>query len=93
MRMNLHSAIVMNTIVAPSSRKRAVNLTLSDDVVQQARSFSSNLSAVVETLLADYVRQQALARQAHRQEAALTAHAWNAFNDATGSFADQHSTL
>lgn len=83
----------MNAIASSSSRKRPVNLTLSDDVVQQARGFSSNLSAVVDTLLADYVRQQTLVRQAHRQEAALTAQAWNAFNDAAGSFADQHSTL
>lgn len=83
----------MNIILSPSSRKRPVNLTLSDDVVQQARSFSSNLSGVVETLLADYVRKQILARQAHRQEATLTAQAWNDFNDAAGSFADQHSTL
>ena len=83
----------MNTIASSSSRKRPVNLPLSDDVVQQARSFSRNLSAVVETLLADYVREQTHARQAPRQEADLTAQAWNAFNDATGSFADQDSTL
>ena len=83
----------MNTITSSASRKRPVNLTLSDDVVQQARSFSSNLSGVVEALLADYVRQQTQARQTRRQEAALTAQAWNDFNDATGSFADQHSTL
>ena len=83
----------MNTIVSPSSRKRPVNLTLSDDLVQQVRSFSSNLSGVVETLLADYVRQQTQERQARRQEATQTAQAWNDFNDAAGSFADQHSTL
>ena len=83
----------MTTIASPASRKRPVNLTLSDDLVQQVRSFSSNLSGVVETLLADYVRQQTQARQTHRQEAALAAQAWNDFNAAAGSFADQHSPL
>ena len=83
----------MNTIASPAPRKRAVNLTLSDDLVHQVRSFSSNLSGVVETLLADYVRQQTEARQTRRQEASLIAQAWNGFNAAAGSFADQHSTL
>ncbi len=83
----------MNTIASPASRKRPVNLTLNDDLIRQVRCFSNNLSSVVETLLADYVRQQTQARQTHRQEATLTPQAWNDFNDATGSFADQHSTL
>ena len=83
----------MNTIASPASRKRPVNLTLNDDLIQQVRSFSSNLSGVVETLLVDYVRQQIQLRQTHRQEATLTAQVWNDFNSATGSFADQHSTL
>jgi antitoxin CcdA len=41
---------------ASSSRKRPVNLLLSDECVQQARHFTSNLSATVDALLADYVR-------------------------------------
>lgn len=83
----------MNTIASPVSRKRPVNLTLNDDLIQQVRLFSSNLSGVVETLPADYVRQQTQLRQTHRQEANLTAQVWNDFNSAAGSFADQHSTL
>ena len=75
----------MNTVAHSPTRKRPVNLTLSDELVQQARSMTSNLSAVVETLLADYVRQQTQAQQSRRQEATLTAQAWNNFNAGTGS--------
>lgn len=83
----------MNAVAHPSTRKRPVNLTLSDELVQQARTMTSNLSAVVETLLVDYVRQQTQAQQSRRQEATLTAQAWNNFNAGTGSFADEYSTL
>lgn len=34
-----------------ASRKRPVNLTLSEEVVASARRYSDNLSATVETLL------------------------------------------
>lgn len=83
----------MNTISPSPTRKRPVNLTLSEGLVQQARSMTNNLSAVVETLLSDYVRQQTLAQQSRRQEATLVAQAWNDFNAAAGSFADEYATL
>ena len=84
----------MNTLTAPpTGRKRPVSLTLSEDLVQQARGMTSNLSAVVETLLSGYVQEHAQAQQARQQQATQTAQAWNAFNDAAGAFADEHSTL
>lgn len=83
----------MNSTALSPTRKRPVNLTLSDELVQQARTMTNNLSAVVETLLSDYVRQQTQARQFRRQEATLTAQAWNDFNAAAGSFADEYATL
>ncbi len=36
-----------------SARKRAVNLTVNEDLLAQARRLTDNLSNVVETLLAD----------------------------------------
>lgn len=83
----------MNIEAHSPTRKRAVNLTLSDELVQQARAMTSNLSALVETLLSDYVRQQTQAQQSRRQEATLSAQAWNNFNAVAGSFADEYSTL
>ena len=77
----------------PSSRKRAVNLTLSEGLVEEARFYSENLSATIENLLADYVQRQQRA-DLERQKAALACAAqWNAFNASVGSFADEHTTL
>jgi antitoxin CcdA len=74
-------------------RKRPVNLTLNEDLVSQAKSMTTNLSGVVEQLLADYVTKQNNARQEKAQNADKAAQAWNAFNEKFGSFADEHSTL
>lgn len=83
----------MKTQASVASRKRPVNLLLSDECVQQARHFTSNLSATVDALLADYVRQQNEALQSRRQLGEAVAEAWNSFQSSYGSFADEHSTL
>lgn len=76
-----------------ASRKRAINLSLSLDLVDEARRYSANLSATVEDLLAEYVqRQQAVMATRQRQADACT-HAWNEVHARIGSFADEHSTL
>jgi len=73
--------------------KRAVNLSLDEDLVGQARAFTDNLSERVEILLGAWLE----AEQAKRAEADRTleqaAAAWNAFGDEVGFFADEHSTL
>ncbi len=74
-------------------RKRPVNLTLSEDVVASARRYSHNLSATVETLLSAYVQQQERTHQERLRAARACASEWNAVHEATGSFADEHSTL
>ncbi len=82
----------MPTAVPTPTRKRAVNLTLNEALVAQAKVYTNNLSATMEALLADYVAQQ----QSHglRQQAAdACAQDWSAVHDAMGSFADEHSTL
>ena len=43
---------------ANPSRKRRVNLTLSENLVLEARTMISNLSAVVEALVAEYVDKE-----------------------------------
>ena len=76
-----------------SAQKRPVNLTLNEDLVAQARAVTDNLSAVVESLLAEFVeheRQQRLAKARTVEETVAT---WNEFNLRSGSFSDEHSTL
>lgn len=81
---------VMQTNLA---RKRAVNLTLNEELVSQAKMMTGNLSGVVEQLLTDYVAQQHRARQDKFRNAAVVAQGWNDFNERSGTFADEHSTL
>lgn len=86
----------MQTTVAihdPALRKRAVNLTLNEGLVAQAKTYTSNLSATMERLLADFVAQQQRTDMTRQQMANACAADWNAVHSAIGSFADEHSTL
>lgn len=76
-----------------STRKRPVNLTLSADLVEQAKSTTDNLSAVVERLLSDYVSNERRERLAREERVAETVAIWNKFSSAEDSFADEYSTL
>lgn len=83
----------MKSMQSKQARKRPVNLTLSEDLVSQAKGMTNNLSGVVEQLLTDYVMKQKNARQEKAYHAKVAAQAWNTFNERFGSFADEHSTL
>ena len=76
-----------------TNRKRAVNLTLNESLVAEAKNYTSNLSATMEELLAAYVVEQQQAHGARRQLANACVADWNAVHDKVGSFADGHSTL
>ncbi len=76
-----------------AARKRPVNLTLNEDLVQQARGITDNLSGVVESLLADFVEHERQQRLAKTKALEATVAIWNDFNAKFGSFADEHSTL
>jgi antitoxin CcdA len=78
---------------AAAARKRAVNLTLNETLVAQAKNYTSNLSATVEELLAAYLVEQQQAHQGRREAAGACAAEWNAVDAKVGSFADEHSTL
>lgn len=74
-------------------RRRPVNLSLSEKLVLEARELTSNLSAVVETLLTEYVEKEREARQARRLRVEEATTVWNAFGERTGSFADDYVNL
>lgn len=75
------------------SRKRPVNLTLSEALVADLKGYTSNLSATAEELLTAYVVEQKQARMNRQQQADQTVASWNALHAQVGSFADEHSTL
>ena len=78
---------------ANAVRKRPVNLTLSEDLVAEAKGVTDNLSGVVEALLAEFVSKERERRSGVAEEARATAALWNEFGERNGSFADAHSTL
>ena len=82
-------------LIAPSAtlRKRAVNLTLNEGLVAQAKRYTSNLSATMEVLLAAYVAEQQQTHHTRQKQAEVVSMGWNAVHAAVGSFADEHSTL
>jgi post-segregation antitoxin (ccd killing protein) len=61
--------------------------------VAQARAVTDNLSAVVESLLADYLAHEKQRRAAEADAVRETVAMWNRFAERFGSFADDHSTL
>jgi antitoxin CcdA len=79
--------------VNPASRKRPVNLTLSENLVTDLKTYTSNLSATAEELLTAYVVEKKKARSGRQQQADQTVAGWNALHADVGSFADEHSTL
>ena len=82
----------MSSLASPV-RKRPVNLTLNEELVIKARAYTGNLSATMESLLAEFVANQQKQHQAGQNAADICADDWNGFHQAVGSFADEHSTL
>lgn len=82
----------MTTVTAPL-RKRPVNLTLSESLVTQAKTYTNNLSATMESLLAEFVVRQQQTQRTRQQMADASVDVWNALNAQIGSFADEHTTL
>ncbi len=75
---------------AHAVRKRPVNLTLSENLVKEAKGVTDNLSGVVESLFADFVAKERERRSGVVDQARATADLWNRFAERNGSFADDH---
>ena len=82
----------METKLAPT-RKRPVNLTIDETLVMQARAYTNNLSATIESLLAEFGVAKQNAQRDRQRGADGCAADWNAVHASIGSFADEHSTL
>ena len=82
----------METTVA-SNRKRPVNLTMNEALVAQAKAFTNNLSATMESLLTEFVLAQQKTQRDRQRAADACAADWNEVHAQVGSFADEHSTL
>jgi antitoxin CcdA len=76
-----------------AARKRPVNLTLNEDLVNQATGLTDNLSQVVETLLSGFLATAREERLAKNQAVESTVNLWNDFNAKSGSISDEYSSL
>jgi len=76
-----------------AARKRPVNLTLNEDLVNQAKSMTDNLSGVVEGLLSEFVSRAHRERLEKAKVVEATVAAWNEFNSKSGSISDEFSSL
>jgi antitoxin CcdA len=73
--------------------RRAVNLSLSEDVVRRARSVTGNLSATVESLLSDFVERELARRRAEDVRVAQLLDGLNALHAEHGLLSDEFSQL
>ena len=73
--------------------RRAVNLSLNEDIVARAKKTTRNLSATVEELLAGYVQQEQARRRAEDETLDEVISALNAFHERHGFLSDEFSTL
>jgi antitoxin CcdA len=76
-----------------AARKRPVNLTLNEDLVNQAKGLTDNLSQVVESLLSGYLAKAREEQLARSEAVESTVKVWNDFNVKSGSFSDEYSSL
>jgi antitoxin CcdA len=84
---------IMKHAYKTAARKRPVNLTLNEDLVQEAKGMTDNLSGVVESLLSDFVAQEKNRRLTRAKALETTIAVWNDFNAKSGSFADEYPPL
>ena len=73
--------------------RRAVNLSLNEDLVARAKKSTRNLSATVEELLAGYVQQEQARRRVEDEALDQVITALNEFNERHGFLSDEFSNL
>jgi len=77
----------------PRGPKKPVNMTLSEDLVREARRLTNNLSETVETLLAAHVAAELHKREDKEHRIDETIRALNEHEAKYGTWGDEYSTL
>lgn len=85
--------VVVSTSYNRSAPRRAVNLSLNEDLVARAKRSTRNLSSTVEELLAGYVQQEQARRRAEDEKLDEVITALNAFNERHGFLSDEFPNL
>ena len=77
----------------PKAPKRAINVSLNDDLVRQARAYTRNLSGTIEDLLEVFVARERARRQAEDTAVDSVIDGLNAFHRRHGLLSDDVPTL
>jgi antitoxin CcdA len=73
---------------APKSR---INMTLNEDLVRVARSYTDNLSDYVEKLLASAIVAEQKRRESDNEHWRRVCTSWNEFREKHGAIADEYN--
>jgi antitoxin CcdA len=73
--------------------KKPVNMTLSEDLVREARQLTHNLSDTVEQLLCTFVEQERKRNESKERRIDATIKALNEHDEKYGVWGDDYSTL
>lgn len=73
--------------------KKPVNMTLSEDLVREARKLTANLSETVEQLLATFVAQERQQRQDQQRRIDATIRALNEHDERHGVWGEEYSKI
>ncbi len=77
----------------PRGPKKPVNMTLSEDLVREARRLTNNLSETVEALLAAHVAAEMDKRDDKERRIDETIRALNEHETRYGTWGEEYSTL
>jgi len=73
--------------------KRAVNVSLNEDLVRQAKGYTQNLSATLEQLLQEFVLNEIARRRAEDEVLDRLMDGFDAFHREHGLLSDEFSNL
>lgn len=77
----------------PRGPKKPVNMTLSEDLVREARRLTKNLSETVETLLVEHVAAEMRKREHMERRIDETIRALNEHEAEYGTWGEEYTTL
>ena len=76
-----------------NARKRSVNLSMNENLVHRARSYTKNLSATLETLLGEFLERETQRRRDEDAAIDRVIDGLNAFHHKNGLLSDEFSAL
>ena len=76
-----------------TAAKRPINVTLNEDIVRRARSFTRNLSGTLEVLLQEFIAREEVQRRDEDAAVDRVIDSLDAFHRAHGLLSDEFGTL